>query len=157
MFRRAATAFFAGLYFSSKQNFQNIPIYKPHNNMLRIAIQAKGRLNEDTTALLTDAGIAIASSKRKLIARASGFELEVLYLRDDDIPQAVEMGVADAGIVGRNEVAEKGMDVREEMYLGFGACRISLACRATRTTTDCNGSTGNAWPRPIRESSSVSS
>lgn len=125
--------------------------------MLRIAIQAKGRLNEDTTALLTDAGIAIASSKRKLIARASGFELEVLYLRDDDIPQAVEMGVADAGIVGRNEVAEKGMNVREEMCLGFGACRISLACRATRTTTDCNGSTGNAWPRPIRESSSVSS
>ena len=130
------TAFFAGLYFSSKQNFQNIPIYKPHNNMLRIAIQAKGRLNEDTTALLTDAGIAIASSKRKLIARASGFELEVLYLRDDDIPQAVEMGVADAGIVGKNEVAEKGMDVREDMRLGFGACRISLA---VPRDTDYNG------------------
>ena len=93
--------------------------------MLRIAIQAKGRLNEDTTALLTDAGIAIASSKRKLIARASGFELEVLYLRDDDIPQAVEMGVADAGI-----------DVREEMCLGFGACRISLA---VPRDTDYNG------------------
>ena len=104
--------------------------------MLRIAIQAKGRLNEDTTALLTDAGIAIASSKRKLIARASGFELEVLYLRDDDIPQAVEMGVADAGIVGRNEVAEKDMDVREEMCLGFGACRISLA---VPRDTDYNG------------------
>lgn len=95
--------------------------------MLRIAIQAKGRLNEDTTALLSDAGISIASSKRKLIARASGFELEVLYLRDDDIPQAVEMGVADAGIVGLNEVAEKGMSVNEEMRLGFGTCRISLA------------------------------
>lgn len=104
--------------------------------MLRIAIQAKGRLNEDTTALLTDAGITIASSKRKLIAHASGFELEVLYLRDDDIPQAVEMGVADAGIVGRNEVAEKETDVREEMRLGFGACRISLA---VPRDTDYNG------------------
>ena len=106
--------------------------------MLRIAIQAKGRLNEDTTALLTDAGIAIASSKRKLIARASGFELEVLYLRDDDIPQAVEMGVADAGIVGRNEVAEKGMDVKEEMCLGFGGAarhglqRTAMVQRETR-------------------------
>ena len=95
--------------------------------MLRIAIQAKGRLNEDTMALLEDAGISVSASKRKLIARASGFPLEVLYLRDDDIPQAVQMGVADVGIVGLNEVAEKGMDVVEEMRLGFGACRISLA------------------------------
>ena len=60
----------------------------------------------------------------------------MLYLRDDDIPQAVEMGVADAGIVGKNEVAEKGMDVREEMCLGFGACRISLA---VPRDTDYNG------------------
>lgn len=95
--------------------------------MLRIAIQAKGRLNEDTMALLTDAGINVAAAKRKLVARASGFPMEVLYLRDDDIPQAVEMGVADVGIVGLNEVAEKGMDVSEEMRLGFGTCRIALA------------------------------
>lgn len=95
--------------------------------MLRIAIQAKGRLNEDTMALLTDAGINVAAAKRKLVARASGFPMEVLYLRDDDIPQAVEMGVADVGIVGLNEVAEKGMNVREEMRLGFGTCRIALA------------------------------
>ena len=95
--------------------------------MLRIAIQAKGRLNEDTMALLADAGISVAASKRKLVARAGGFPLEVLYLRDDDIPQAVQMGVADIGIVGLNEVAEKEMDVTTVMPLGFGACRISLA------------------------------
>lgn len=98
--------------------------------MLRIAIQAKGRLNEDTMRLLDDAGIDVTSSKRKLVAKAKGFPLEVLYLRDDDIPQAVSMGVADVGIVGRNEVAEKGYDVHEEMLLGFGACRISLAVRS---------------------------
>lgn len=95
--------------------------------MLKIAIQAKGRLNEDTTQLLADTGAEVAPSKRKLVARASGFPLEVLYLRDDDIPQAVEMGVADAGIVGLNEVAERGCKVEEAMKLGFGRCRISLA------------------------------
>ena len=95
--------------------------------MLRIAIQAKGRLNEDTMTLLAEAGIDVAQSKRKLIARAKGFPIEVLYLRDDDIPQAVSMGVADVGIVGLNEVAERCMDVAEVMRLGFGTCRISLA------------------------------
>ncbi len=95
--------------------------------MLRIAIQAKGRLNEDTMSLLKDAGIDVAQSKRKLVARAKGFPIEVLYLRDDDIPQAVHMGVADVGIVGLNEVAEREMKIDEVMRLGFGACRISLA------------------------------
>lgn len=94
---------------------------------LRIAIQAKGRLNEDTMALLADAGISVGASKRKLIARATGFPIEVLYLRDDDIPQAVHTGVADLGIVGLNEVAERGYAVEEVMRLGFGRCRISLA------------------------------
>ena len=79
--------------------------------MLRIAIQAKGRLNEQSLGLLLEAGIAVAEGKRRLIARAEGFPLEVLFLRDDDIPQAVSMGVADLGIVGQNEVAEKGYDV----------------------------------------------
>lgn len=95
--------------------------------MLKIAIQAKGRLNEDSMQLLADSGTEVAPSKRKLVARASGFPLEVLYLRDDDIPQAVEMGVADAGIVGLNEVAERGSDVDVALHLGFGRCRISLA------------------------------
>lgn len=95
--------------------------------MLRIAIQAKGRLNEECLALLADAGISMSGSNRKLIARAKGFPMDVLYLRDDDIPQAVAMGVADIGIVGLNEVAEKGEEVDVAMKLGFGACRISLA------------------------------
>ena len=99
--------------------------------MLRIAIQAKGRLNEQSIELLSEAGIRVAESKRKLISRAGGFPLEVLYLRDDDIPQAVAMGVADLGIVGLNEVAEKGFRVEQAMDLGFGNCRISLAVERT--------------------------
>ncbi|WP_418664585.1 ATP phosphoribosyltransferase, partial [Alistipes ihumii] len=99
--------------------------------MLKIAIQAKGRLNEQSLELLSEAGIRVAESKRKLISRAEGFPLEVLYLRDDDIPQAVSMGVADLGIVGLNEVAEKGFAVEQLMDLGFGGCRLSLAVPRT--------------------------
>lgn len=95
--------------------------------MLRIAIQSKGRLNEETLRLLSEAGITISGSQRKLMARAKGFPLDVLYLRDDDIPQAVSMGVADIGIVGLNEVEEKGEKVDVAMKLGFSSCRISLA------------------------------
>ena len=94
-------------------------------NMLRIAIPAK------SIDLLSEAGIRVAESKRKLISRAEGFPLEVLYLRDDDIPQAVSMGVADLGIVGLNEVAEKGFPVEQIMDLGFGGCRLSLAVPKT--------------------------
>ena len=95
--------------------------------MLRIAIQAKGRLNEESLELLSEAGVSIENGKRKLLARSGDFPLEVLYLRDDDIPQAVSMGVADAGIVGLNEVEEKGFDVETVHALGFGKCRLSLA------------------------------
>ena len=108
-----------------KQTIKHTP------NMLRIAIQAKGRLNEQSIDLLSEAGIRVAESKRKLISRAEGFPLEVLYLRDDDIPQAVSMGVADLGIVGLNEVAEKGFPVEQIMDLGFGGCRLSLAVPKT--------------------------
>lgn len=94
---------------------------------LKIAIQAKGRLNEKSIELLRNAGITVNDSKRRLLTHAKGFPLDVLYLRDDDIPQAVAMGVADMGIVGRNEVAEKQFEVEETMPLGFGGCRISLA------------------------------
>ncbi len=95
--------------------------------MIRLAIQAKGRLNEDSMELLREIGIQIESSKRKLLTMSNNFDLEVLYLRDDDIPQAVAMGVADIGIVGLNEVAEKGFDVDVVHNLGWGRCRISLA------------------------------
>jgi ATP phosphoribosyltransferase len=95
--------------------------------MLRIAIQSKGRLNDDCMALLADAGITASCHTRSLVARAKGFPIDILYLRDDDIPQAVNMGVADIGIVGLNEVAERGIDVDIAMSLGFSVCRISLA------------------------------
>lgn len=95
--------------------------------MLTIAIQNKGRLNEDTVALMAEAGISASVSSRKLMADAKGFPLHVLYLRDDDIPQAVALGVADIGIVGLNEVLEKEQDVDVRMKLGFGGCRLSLA------------------------------
>lgn len=95
--------------------------------MIKIAIQSKGRLNEDTTRLLADAGIIVGAGHRQLISRAKGFDMEVLYLRDDDIPQALGMRVADIGIVGLNEVEERGLPLRTVMRLGFGACRLSLA------------------------------
>lgn len=95
--------------------------------MLKIAIQAKGRLNEKSMELLNASGISVSGAARSLTAKATGFPLEVLYLRDDDIPQAVSMGVADLGIVGQNEVAEQAQNVVEVLPLGFGGCRISLA------------------------------
>ncbi len=95
--------------------------------MIRIAIQAKGRLNEDSLLLLSEAGIRVDDSKRRLLSRSSGFPLEVLYLRDDDIPQTVANGVADLGIVGLNEVEEREWKVEVVRKLGFGRCRLSLA------------------------------
>jgi len=95
--------------------------------MLRIAIQAKGRLNEESSALLREIGIDVDDSKRKYLAKASNFPVELLYLRDDDIPQVVFNGSADLGIVGLNEVEEKGFPVQVLEHLGFGGCRLSLA------------------------------
>lgn len=95
--------------------------------MLRIAIQSKGRLNEESLKLLEDIGIDIDDSKRKFLAQAANFPVEVLYMRDDDIPQVVSNGTASLGIVGLNEVTERGFDVEVVEKLGFGGCRISLA------------------------------
>ncbi len=100
--------------------------------MLRIAVQAKGRLNDKSMALLSDAGISTSgSNSRKLLARADGLPVDLLFLRDDDIPQAVAMGVADVGIVGLNEVMESGENVKVVMKLGFGSCRLSIAVPKT--------------------------
>ncbi|MBQ9661277.1 MAG: ATP phosphoribosyltransferase, partial [Bacteroidales bacterium] len=95
--------------------------------MLRLAIQSKGRLNEDSTALLREIGIDIDDSRRKFLAQAPNFPLELLYMRDDDIPQVVSSGTAALGIVGLNEVVERGFPVQVVKKLGFGSCRISLA------------------------------
>ncbi len=95
--------------------------------MLRIAVQSKGRLYEDTMNLLNEADIKVGSSKRTLLVQSSNFPIEVLYLRDDDIPQSVANGVADIGVVGENEFAEKCEDAEIIYRLGFGKCRLSLA------------------------------
>lgn len=95
--------------------------------MIRIAIQSKGRLNEESLALLRDAGVKVDDVKRKFLGRAANYPLEVLYLRDDDIPEVVADGSADIGIVGLNEVAEKGVNVDIVRRLAFGGCRLSLA------------------------------
>ncbi|MDL2211178.1 ATP phosphoribosyltransferase [Bacteroides sp. OttesenSCG-928-M17] len=95
--------------------------------MLRIAVQAKGRLFEETMNLLTESDIKLTRSKRTLLVQSSNFPLEVLFLRDDDIPQSVATGVADLGIVGENEFAEKKEDAEIIKRLGFSKCRLSLA------------------------------
>ena len=95
--------------------------------MLRIAVQSKGRLFDDTMYLLAEADIKVPSSKRTLLVQSTNFPLEVLFLRDDDIPQSVASGVADIGIVGANEYAERGEDVQIISHLGFSKCRLSLA------------------------------
>jgi len=95
--------------------------------MLRIAVQSKGRLFDDTMHLLTEADIKVGGSKRTLLVAAKDFPLEVLYLRDDDIPQSVATGVADIGVVGENEYVERGAEADIISRLGFSQCRLSLA------------------------------
>ena len=95
--------------------------------LLRIAVQAKGRLFEETMALLEESDIKLSTTKRTLLVQSSNFPVEVLFLRDYDIPQSVATGVADLGIVGENEFVEKGEDAEVIKRLGFSKCRLSLA------------------------------
>lgn len=95
--------------------------------MLRIAVQAKGRLYDETMLLLSETGIKLESGKRLLLLPSKNFPLEVLFLRDDDIPQSVADGAADIGIVGENEFAEKKKNAVITKRLGFSKCRLSLA------------------------------
>jgi ATP phosphoribosyltransferase len=94
---------------------------------LKIAVQKNGRLSEKSLQLLNECGINFSISDRKLKAEANNFPIEVLFLRDDDIPQYVEQGVADIGILGENEVWEKAKNIQEVKKLGFATCRLSLA------------------------------
>lgn len=96
-------------------------------NKLSIAIQKSGRLSEDSLKLLKDCGIEISHGQGKLKTEAQNFPLEIFFLRDDDIPQYVQDGVADLGIVGENVLLEKNKQVRLIEPLGFGKCRLSLA------------------------------
>lgn len=103
---------------------------------LKIAIQKSGRLSEKSLQLLEECGIKISNGERKLKAVARNFPVEILFLRDDDIPQYVEQGVADIGILGENEVWEKGKDVKVIQQLGFAGCRMSLAIPKDESYTD---------------------
>ncbi len=96
-------------------------------NRLKIAIQTKGRLNEDSMKLIKETGIHLDLGKRTLIASSKNFPMDALFLRDDDIPQTVADGVADIGIVGENEMLEKNENVVIAKRLGFSKCRLSLA------------------------------
>lgn len=95
--------------------------------MLRIAVQAKGRLYEETMALLEESDIKLSTAKRTLLVQSLNFPVEVLFLRDDDIPQSVATGVADLGVVGENEYVERQEDAEIIKRLGFSKCRLSLA------------------------------
>ncbi|MFN3301099.1 MAG: ATP phosphoribosyltransferase [Sediminibacterium sp.] len=97
------------------------------NNKLRLAIQKSGRLHDDSMRLLKECGIDISNGVNKLKADATNFPIEVFFLRDDDIPQYVEDGVADIGFVGENVVFEKNKKVEIQEKLGFGKCRLSMA------------------------------
>jgi ATP phosphoribosyltransferase len=95
--------------------------------MLRIAVQSKGRLYDETMALFDEADIKLSSAKRTLLVQSTNFPVEILFLRDDDIPQSVASGVADLGIVGENEFVERQEDAEIVRRLGFSKCRLSLA------------------------------
>ncbi|GAA4069306.1 ATP phosphoribosyltransferase [Flavobacterium cheonanense] len=105
---------------------------------LKIAVQKSGRLSEKSLQLLEECGIKISNGERKLKAVAQNFPVEILFLRDDDIPQYVEQGVADIGILGENEVWEKVKEVNIIQQLGFAGCRMSLAIPKDEVYTDLN-------------------
>lgn len=103
--------------------------------MLKLAVQSKGRLHDESMSLLEETGLRASSSKRTLVAKVKNFDMEILFLRDDDIPQTVADGVADIGIVGLNEIEEHGARVKRIRPLGFGGCRLSLAVPAKEDYT----------------------
>jgi len=103
---------------------------------LKIAIQKNGRLSEKSLELLKECGIKLSNGERKLKTTSSNFPIEILFLRDDDIPQYVEQGVADIGILGENEVWEKDKKITILKKLGFANCRLSLAIPKEENYTD---------------------
>ncbi len=109
---------------------------------LKIAIQKSGRLNEKSVELLKNCGLSFENYKSSLISNVSNFPLEILFLRDDDIPEYVQDGIADLGIVGENVISETGVDVSFLQMLGFGKCTLKLAVQThstIATIADLNG------------------
>ena len=105
-------------------------------NRLKIAVQKSGRLLDDSLKLLKECGISIDNGRNQLKASARNFPIDVLYLRNGDIPQYVQDGVADIGIIGQNTVIEKEKNIKEALALGFSKCRLSIA---TPRQTDYSG------------------
>jgi ATP phosphoribosyltransferase len=122
---------------------------------LKIAIQKAGRLSEKSLELLKACGIKLPNGDRKLKTAAANFPIEVLFLRDDDIPQYVEQGVADIGILGENEVWEKDKDVLEVTNLGFASCKLSLAIPKDEKYTGLsffnNKKVATSYPKILRK------
>ena len=110
--------------------------------ILRIAVQKSGRLSEDSIQLLKECGIDLRNVKDRLRTVSENFPLEVFFLRDDDIPEYVEDGVADIGIVGQNVLAEKGRKVDIVQELGFGKCRLSIAVPKSMSYENVKGLQG---------------
>jgi len=108
------------------------------SEVLRIAIQKSGRLQEGSLKLLKDCGLSISNGKDQLKTQASNFPVEVLFLRDDDIPQYIEDGVADAGIIGENIFAEKQKAGEIIKRLNFAKCRLALAVPRTEQYSGIN-------------------
>lgn len=109
---------------------------------LKIAIQKSGRLNEKSVELLKNCGLSFENYKSSLISNVSNFPLEILFLRDDDIPEYVQDGIADLGIVGENVISETGVDVSFLQMLGFGKCTLKLAVQthsSIQNIADLNG------------------
>jgi ATP phosphoribosyltransferase len=109
---------------------------------LKIAIQKSGRLNEKSVELLKNCGLSFENYKSSLISNVSNFPLEILFLRDDDIPEYVQDGIADLGIVGENVISETGVEVSFLQMLGFGKCTLKLAVQTHSTIeniADLNG------------------
>jgi ATP phosphoribosyltransferase len=110
------------------QAYENVSLfYFMETVKLRIAVQKSGRLYDDSVKILKECGIELQNGMNKLLNEAVNFPMQILFLRDDDIPQYVEDGVADIGIVGENIIYETNKNVELVEKLGFGKCRLSIA------------------------------
>ena len=111
---------------------------------LKIAIQKSGRLNEKSVEILKNCGLSFENYKSSLISTVTNFPLEILFLRDDDIPEYVQDGIADLGIVGENVITEVNADVTYLQKLGFGKCTLKIAIPNESEITDISGLEGKA-------------
>jgi ATP phosphoribosyltransferase len=122
---------------------------------LKIAIQKSGRLNEKSVELLKNSGFAFDNYKSSLISNVSNFPLEILFLRDDDIPEYVMEGIADLGIVGLNVIHEVGVEVNHLLSLGFGKCSLKIAIpnhSPIQNLQDLRGkSIATSYPKTLKE------